>query len=97
MRRSAQEVNLGLGCPYCDRGNRSRVVDSRDNPTDKVRRRRHECENCQKRFTTYEISAVEYEKIQALKVKQSDLDRVIAFLRAVKVQFGESNGHQIKN
>lgn len=97
MSRRTRETNLGLGCPYCNRGNRTHVIDSRDNHRDKVRRRRHECEHCQQRFTTYEITAAEYEKIQALRVKQSDLDKMIAFLRAIKAQFGDSNGHQVKN
>lgn len=43
-----------MKCPYCN-FEESKVIDSR--PTDegeKIRRRR-ECTNCQKRFTTYEI------------------------------------------
>lgn len=45
---------LNLKCPYCSY-EESKVIDSR--PTDEGERirRRRECLNCQKRFTTYEI------------------------------------------
>lgn len=40
-------------CPYCKSEN-LRVVDKRDNNDTNTIRRRRGCENCQKRFTTYE-------------------------------------------
>ncbi|BCX13924.1 MAG: transcriptional repressor NrdR [Candidatus Dojkabacteria bacterium] len=40
-------------CPYCKKTN-TRVIDKRDNLSTNVVRRRRECENCGKRFTTYE-------------------------------------------
>jgi len=40
-------------CPFC-RGEGTRVVDKRDNNDTNVTRRRRECLNCAKRFTTYE-------------------------------------------
>lgn len=40
-------------CPYCH-GENSRVVDKRDNNDTGTTRRRRECLQCQKRFTTYE-------------------------------------------
>lgn len=40
-------------CPYC-RSNDSKVVDKRDNNETGVTRRRRECLECKKRFTTYE-------------------------------------------
>ncbi len=40
-------------CPYC-RGKNTRVVDKRDNNDTNVTRRRRECIDCEKRFTTYE-------------------------------------------
>ena len=45
---------IGLKCPYCG-FEESKVIDSR--PTDEGERirRRRECLNCSKRFTTYEI------------------------------------------
>ena len=45
---------IGVKCPYCGY-EESKVIDSR--PTDEGERirRRRECLNCQKRFTTYEI------------------------------------------
>ncbi|MCA9378888.1 transcriptional repressor NrdR [Candidatus Dojkabacteria bacterium] len=40
-------------CPFCNSEN-SKVVDKRDNRDQGVTRRRRECEDCGKRFTTYE-------------------------------------------
>lgn len=40
-------------CPFCA-SPRTRVVDKRDNTETNVTRRRRECEECEKRFTTYE-------------------------------------------
>ncbi len=40
-------------CPFCH-GENSRVVDKRDNNDTGTTRRRRECLQCQKRFTTYE-------------------------------------------
>lgn len=42
-----------MNCPFCNSSN-TRVVDKRDNNETKVTRRRRECEDCNKRFTTYE-------------------------------------------
>ena len=48
-----------MKCPYCGYSE-SKVIDSR--PTDEGERirRRRECLNCAKRFTTYEVIAVSY-------------------------------------
>ena len=47
-----------MRCPYCQAEN-SRVVDSRDLSNGEVIRRRRECIQCKRRFTTYErIDAV---------------------------------------
>lgn len=40
-------------CPFCH-CEETRVVDKRDNNETGVTRRRRECQNCTKRFTTYE-------------------------------------------
>jgi len=45
------EVAPAMKCPYCE-NKKTKVIDSRETE-EKVRRRR-ECLNCQKRFTTYE-------------------------------------------
>jgi len=42
-----------MKCPYCDKSE-SRVVDSRPTADDTAIRRRRECPDCQRRFTTYE-------------------------------------------
>lgn len=42
-----------MNCPYCS-SNSSKVVDKRDKPDEGITRRRRECFNCGKRFTTYE-------------------------------------------
>lgn len=47
-----------MRCPYCQTEN-SRVVDSRDLSNGEIIRRRRECIQCKRRFTTYErIDAV---------------------------------------
>lgn len=42
-----------MKCPFCA-NEETRVVDSRDTEDLKVTRRRRECSECEKRFTTYE-------------------------------------------
>lgn len=42
-----------MNCPYCD-STKSKVVDKRDNSEEGTTRRRRECLDCNKRFTTYE-------------------------------------------
>ncbi len=42
-----------MRCPYCGK-NRDKVVDSRSSKEGAATRRRRECTNCGKRFTTYE-------------------------------------------
>lgn len=43
-----------MKCPYCG-CTESRVIDSRPADDDTTIRRRRECADCQKRFTTYEV------------------------------------------
>lgn len=43
-----------MKCPYCDY-NGTKVLDSRPANDNKSIRRRRECEQCQKRFTTFEM------------------------------------------
>jgi len=43
-----------MKCPYCA-GEDSKVIDSRPTDDSERIRRRRECSNCQKRFTTYEV------------------------------------------
>ena len=61
-----------MKCPFCDHGE-SRVVDSRDSG-EEVRRRR-ECLNCSRRFTTYE--RVQTRTVQVVKrdERREDFDR----------------------
>lgn len=42
-----------MKCPHCDDAG-SRVLETRENHTDGVTRRRRECKDCGERFTTYE-------------------------------------------
>ncbi|NMB57464.1 transcriptional repressor NrdR [Candidatus Beckwithbacteria bacterium] len=42
-----------MHCPYCNFP-KSSVLESRDSEDNEVTRRRRQCLNCQKRFTTYE-------------------------------------------
>lgn len=82
----------GVQCPECNE--ESFVIDSRD--VEMARRRRRQCKNCGHRYTTYEVHADEYLK-ETFKVNTTQLDLVIATLRAIKVQFGDTNGGHGKN
>ena len=42
-----------MRCPYC-KENRDKVIDSRSSDAGRVIRRRRQCLNCERRFTTYE-------------------------------------------
>ena len=42
-----------MRCPFCNGGN-TRVIDSRPSEENNSIRRRRQCENCERRFTTYE-------------------------------------------
>ena len=53
-----------MRCPFCD-ANRDRVVDSRESRDGAVIRRRRECLNCNRRFTSYE----QIEEVQYMVVK----------------------------
>jgi transcriptional regulator NrdR family protein len=69
------------------------VIDSRaDDGDGSVRRRRYQCWKCDARFSTYEISAVEYEKVQSMAINTTQIDSTIATLRSIKAQFGGRNG-----
>lgn len=61
---SGLDEAIPMKCPYCD-NDTSRVVDTRET-CQKVRRRR-ECSDCERRFTTYETA----EKLD-IKVVKSD-------------------------
>lgn len=43
-----------MQCPYCKEQSQDKVIDSRATEGGKVIRRRRQCLNCNKRFTTYE-------------------------------------------
>ena len=45
-------------CPYCTNEDTS-VVDSRKNTDGSIIRRRRNCDNCKKRFTTYETAQIQ--------------------------------------
>ena len=55
-----------MKCPYCGYGD-SKVVDSRSAEDDISIRRRRECSNCNKRYTTYE----KVESIPILVIKKN--------------------------
>ena len=56
-----------MKCPYCHSHN-TKVLDSRTTEDDTAIRRRRLCEDCQKRFSTYE----RYENITLMEVKKDD-------------------------
>ncbi len=53
-----------MRCPYCN-GLEDRVVDSRTSQEGRAVRRRRECVNCGRRFTTYEY--IEERRLQVVK------------------------------
>ncbi len=72
-------------CPFCNSQN-LRVIDKRSSSTQTIRRRR-ECENCKKRFTTYE--RIEKVTMQVVKrdgrVEEFDREKIKrGILKAVK-------------
>lgn len=77
-------------CPRCN--GESKVIDSRDGES--ARRRRRECLRCKNRYSTYEIHAAEYDRLQATKVDMRQINDAIAALLAIKAQFGDSNGQR---
>jgi hypothetical protein len=63
-----------LRCPKC--GERlSGVIDSRPSADGKATRRRRICRGCEARWTTYEISAKEYERLMPVLDKVEDLGK----------------------
>src|SRR5262245_48717760 len=60
-----------MRCPYCGQ-DRDRVIDSRSSEEGGAIRRRRECEQCNKRFTTYE----RVERTERLFVIKRDGSRV---------------------
>ena len=54
-----------MKCQYCGNSD-SKVIDSRQNEDGTITRRRRKCENCGKRFTTYE----KLEKIAIMVIKK---------------------------
>ena len=56
-----------MKCPYCHSHN-TKVLDSRTTEDDTAIRRRRLCEDCQKRFSTYE----RYENITLMVIKKDD-------------------------
>jgi len=73
-------------CPFCHSAN-TRVVDKRDNKETAVTRRRRECEECGKRFTTYErIEAINlYVVKRSGKIEEFDREKLKrGILKAVK-------------
>ena len=61
-----------MKCPYCDYIE-TKVVDSRPTDEGQAIRRRRECINCGKRFTTYE----KIEEIPIIVVKKMGMNKVM--------------------
>lgn len=73
-------------CPYCQHP-ATRVVDKRDNRDEGVTRRRRECEECAKRFTTYERAETInlYVLKRSGKVEEFDREKLkIGIMKAIK-------------
>lgn len=75
-----------MHCPYC-KSDKIKVVDKRDNEETNTSRRRRECEECEKRFTTYE--RIEKVLINVQKrdgqIQEFDREKIkIGIMKAVK-------------
>jgi hypothetical protein len=73
----------GIRCPHC-LSEGSAVVDSRDCVGRDARRRRHACTECGERFTTYEITADEYDQLRGVNIDRTTIVEAITALRAVQ-------------
>jgi transcriptional repressor NrdR len=71
-----------MRCPYCHE-TEDRVVDSRTSREGRAVRRRRECLNCSRRFTTYEV--VEERPVQVIKsdgtVESFDREKLLRSIR----------------
>ena len=82
-----------MTCPTCTIP--TRVIDSRaDDGDGNVRRRRYRCWKCGTRFSTYEISAAEWEKVQAMRINTEKIDATIATLRMIKARFSDNGNNR---
>lgn len=75
-----------MNCPFC-KHKATKVIDKRDNSETNSTRRRRECENCGKRFTTYE--RIEKVLLNVTKrdgrVEEFDREKMkIGILKAIK-------------
>lgn len=68
-----------MHCPFC-RGDDSRVVDSRLTDDGSAVRRRRQCAECQRRFTTLEVAALNVVKRSGV-VQPFSRDKIIAGVR----------------
>ena len=81
-----------MKCPYCGEVD-SKVIDSRPTEDGEKIRRRRECLNCKKRFTTYEIVETVPRPLLAVGVKKGvpvvHAPQLAQHPRAVKQPFGQ--------
>ena len=70
-------------CPEC--GVDTEVIDSRHDKHGRIRRRR-QCKNCAARFTTYEVSASEFEIL-------SHFAKMVMELRLLEELYHATYGH----
>ena len=72
-----------MRCPYC-KEDRDKVVDSRSSDAGRIIRRRRQCLNCRRRFTTYEKIGESF-KLNVIKKDNSrvpyDRDKVVSGLQ----------------
>lgn len=63
-----------MKCPYC-RNQKTKVIDKRDNHESNNTRRRRECEECNRRFTTYERIENVLLTVEKRNGKREEFDR----------------------
>lgn len=77
MRSDETKMGSEMKCPTCSHPY-SYVVDSRQNQDNTVTRRRHECQRCMLRFSTWES----FTDVSTLK-EESKLDKILEFLKTL--------------
>ena len=60
-----------MKCPYC--GGKTKTMQSRQR--NEVYQRRHECKDCHRRYSTYELSIEEYKQLKKYKKRWECLER----------------------
>ena len=91
-----------MRCPYCGSEN-SRVVDSRPAEDNNAIRRRRQCDECGKRFTTYEkietepLSVIKKDKTRQLYDRNKIRNGIVQSCHKLPVSMGRSKQRSMRS